>query len=74
LATPRFAEIEEGRSVLFKNIALIRSRSLKGDRSAAARDLDRAKGQGDVAAQDELLKELDRVARTRRSGTKRGLS
>lgn len=69
LATPRFSELGEARDVLLDNIKKIRLRSLTGDRVARVQELDRAKGQGDVEAQDELLRELERVART-----KRGLS
>jgi DNA primase len=69
LAAPRFAEATGAKAEILTNLQKIRSRSLTGDKTVKVQELARADGQGDVEAQDTLLRELERVARR-----KRGLS
>ncbi len=66
LAAPRFAEIEAARTELLDNAEKLRRRTLTGDKAAKVQELARAQGQGDVEAEDELLRELERVARKKR--------
>ncbi|MBW2459568.1 MAG: toprim domain-containing protein [Deltaproteobacteria bacterium] len=66
LAAPRFAEIEAARTELLDNAEKLRRRTLTGDKAVKVQELARAQGQGDVEAEDELLRELERVARKKR--------
>ena len=66
LAAPRFTDIETARTELLENAEKLRQRSLTGDGAAKVQKLAQAQGQGDVDAEDELLRELDRVARKKR--------
>ena len=71
LATPKHAELGEARAALLRNIALIRHPAkhpwqLTDDMTATSDELEKAKGQGDVDTQDELLRELERAARMKR--------
>ncbi len=66
LAAPRFVEIEAARTELLENAEKLRQRSLTGNGAVKVQELARAQGQGDESAEDELLRELDRVARKKR--------
>jgi DNA primase len=66
LAAPRFSELAEARAELLNNAEKLRLRSLKGDKAVKGRKLARAQGLGDIDAEDELLRQLERLARERK--------
>lgn len=66
LASPQFTDPREARTELLGNAEKLRRRSLTGDKAVKVRKLARAQQQGDVTTEDELLRELDRVARQKR--------
>jgi DNA primase len=70
LASPKFSDLGEARMELLDNAEKLRRRSLTGDKAVKVQELARAQGQGDVDAEDELLRELERVARNRLLGTR----
>jgi hypothetical protein len=69
LASPRFAEADEAKAELLKNVQKIRSRSMKSDHVVKVQELARADGTGDVESQEELLREIQEAARRRRGLT-----
>lgn len=69
LASPRFAEAEEAKANLLKNVQKIRSRSLKSDHVVKVQELAQADGKGDVESQDDLLREIEEAARRKRGLT-----
>jgi DNA primase len=66
LACPLFSDSREARMELLENAEKLRRRSLTGDKAVKVRELTVAQQQGDVSTEDELLRELDRVARKKR--------
>ncbi|HHH10602.1 MAG TPA: toprim domain-containing protein [Sorangium sp.] len=66
LASPKFIDLEAARSELLKNTSKIRLGALRGDKHAVAQELARAQGMGDVDAEDDLLRQLTRVAQEKR--------
>jgi len=69
LASPRFAEAEEAKAELLRNLQKIRSRSLKSDHVVKVQELAQADGKGDVESQEELLREIQQAARRKRGLT-----
>jgi DNA primase len=66
LASPRFGKVAEAQTELLENAEKLRQRSLTGDKAVKVRELVRAQELGDVDAQDELLREISRMAKQRR--------
>jgi DNA primase len=66
LAAPHFSKLELARAELVKNTEKLRRRTLSGDKAIKVQELTRAQSQGDVETEDELLRELERVAREKR--------
>jgi len=66
LTSPKFSDLEDAKMELLENAEKLRRRSLTGDKAVKVQELARAQGQGDVDAEDELLRELERVARNKR--------
>jgi DNA primase len=66
LAAPHFSKLELARAELVKNTEKLRRRALTGDKAVKVQELTRAQSQGDVETEDELLRELERVAREKR--------
>lgn len=66
LASPQFVQVAEARAELLDNAEKLRQRSLTGDKAVKVRELVRAQELGDVDAQDELLREISRMAKQKR--------
>ena len=58
--------VSEARAELLENVKKLRRRSLKGDKAVKVQQLAHAQGLGDTDAEDELLRELSRVAQEKR--------
>lgn len=66
MAAPAFTTPAEARTELLNNAEKLRRRSLMGDKAVKVQELARAQGQGDTNAEDDLLRQLERVARDKR--------